>query len=154
MPLIGKNADYFLRSTGPEVRTKRPGRGRAASSSMELFNGVWGLRHQQAECPPCRWQGGHSCKKGPFLPCLLVLCLVVSLVPNSPLDFEEKYLFLFIRQIFHNVLHRAVKNFAQCVQCVGGHGITSFQTAYGGTADAAFDLKRIGGRAAPFHCSP
>ena len=60
MPLIGKNADYFLRSTGPEVRTKRPGRGRAASSSMELFNGVWGLRHQQAICrcinicPACR----------------------------------------------------------------------------------------------------
>ncbi len=48
MPLIGKNADYFFafhRTGGPYQASRQ---GRAASSSMELFKGVWGQCHQQA----------------------------------------------------------------------------------------------------------
>ena len=48
MPPIGKNADCFFafhRAEGPYQASRQ---GRAASSSMELFKGVWGQCHQQA----------------------------------------------------------------------------------------------------------
>ena len=48
MPPIGKNADCFFafhRAEGPYQASRQ---GRAASSNMELFKGVWGQCHQQA----------------------------------------------------------------------------------------------------------
>ena len=81
--------------------------------------GVWGPCHQQAKgkcvntlASLAGFQSTVSAGKNFRFPAVPVL--------------EEKFSFLFVRQILHNILDRTVENPAQRLQGVGGNRIASF----------------------------
>ena len=61
---------------------------------------------------------------------------------------------LFIGEICHNIVQRAIQQLAEHIESVGGHRVPGFHAANGGTADAALYLQGVRGCTTLLHGAP
>ena len=84
-----RNADRSHHPGGPQARQKSVPQGCAASSRMELFKGVWGRCHQQAEMAVPPGRDGHFSHDGTIMPCLPCFVSPILLVRRCAVKLIE-----------------------------------------------------------------